>query len=113
LRSGGEGISKVMRRLLTGYAVSFNLKYRRHGQLFQNRYKSIICQEDTYLKEIVRYIHLNPLRANIVSTMQELNQYPYSGHRILMGRNKRQWQDTGYVLVYFGREITYNIFRTI
>lgn len=105
LRSGEAGISKVMRRLLTGYAVSFNLKYRRHGQLFQNRYKSILCQEDTYLKELVLYIHLNPLRANIVSSIQELNKYPYSGHRTLMGRNKRPWQDIGYVLSYFGKNM--------
>jgi hypothetical protein len=52
-RSGTGGISKVMRRLLTGYAVWFNRKYRRHGQLFQNRYKSIICQQDLYFKELV------------------------------------------------------------
>lgn len=106
LRSGDAGISKVMRRLLTGYAVRFNLKYRRHGQLFQNRYKSIICQEDTYLKKLVRYIHLNPLRAKIVSTMQELNKYSYSGHQTLMGSNKRPWQDTGYILGYFGKNRT-------
>jgi hypothetical protein len=55
-----------MRRVLTGYAISFNRRYQRHGQLFQNRYKSIICQEDAYLLELVRYIHLNPLRAKIV-----------------------------------------------
>ena len=48
-RSGNAGISTLMRRLLTGYAIYFNRRYRRHGQLFQNRYKSIICQEDIYL----------------------------------------------------------------
>ena len=66
LRSSEVPIASVMQRLLTGYAVSFNRKYRRHGQLFQNRYKSILCQEDKYLKELVRYIHLNPLRARLV-----------------------------------------------
>jgi putative transposase len=105
-RSGQTGISTIMRRLLTGYAVSFNHRYRRHGQLFQNRYKSIICQEDTYLQELVRYIHLNPLRANIVSSLTELNEYPYCGHGILMGRGKRQWQDTEYVLGYFGKNVS-------
>ncbi len=56
-----------MRRLLTGYAVSFNRRHRRSpGQLFQNRYKSVICQEDAYLRQLVRYIHLNPLRAKVV-----------------------------------------------
>jgi len=65
-RSGEAGISKIMGRLLTGYAVKFNRKYKPHAQLFQSRYKSIISQEDKYLKELVRYIHLNPLRANPV-----------------------------------------------
>jgi len=95
----------VMRRLLTGYAVTFNLKYKRHGQLFQNRYKSIICQEDTYLKELVRYIHLNPLRANLVSDISELSRYPYSGRSALMGYKSLNWQDTGYVLAYFGKTV--------
>lgn len=49
-RTGDTPLSTLMRRLLTGYAVSFNRRYKRHGQLFQNRYKSIICQEDVYLK---------------------------------------------------------------
>jgi putative transposase len=71
LRSGPAGIAALMRRLLTGYAVSYNRRHKRHGQLFQNRYKSIICQEDVYLQELVRYIHLNPLRANIVIDLQE------------------------------------------
>jgi REP element-mobilizing transposase RayT len=68
-RSGSQGIAALMRRLLTGYAISFNRRHRRHGQLFQNRYKSVICQEDRYFIELVRYIHLNPLRARIVSAV--------------------------------------------
>jgi hypothetical protein len=94
-----------MRRLLTGYAVTFNHKYKRHGQLFQNRYKSIICQEDIYLRELVRYIHLNPLRAKLVSDISELNRYPYSGHSALMGKRPRDWQDTRYVLANFGKTV--------
>ena len=62
LRTGEVPLSTIMRRLLTGYAVSFNRRHRRHGHLFQNRYKSILCQDDPYLLELVRYIHLNPLR---------------------------------------------------
>jgi hypothetical protein len=54
LRTGFTPIATVMRRLLTGYAVTFNRRHRRHGQLFQNRYKSILCQEDLYLLELVR-----------------------------------------------------------
>ena len=61
LKTGLAPIATVMRRLLTGYAVSFNRRHRRHGHLLQNRYKSFLCEEDVYLKELVRYIHLNPL----------------------------------------------------
>ena len=104
-RTGNIPLSTLMRRLLTGYAVSFNRRHNRHGQLFQNRYKSIICQEDAYLKELVRYIHLNPLRARIVSDVPELNSYPYCGHSVLMSKKKRLWQDTGYVLSFFGKSL--------
>ena len=102
LRSGDAGLSKLMGRLLTGYAVTFNRRHRRHGQLFQNRYKSIICQEDVYLNELVRYIHLNPLRAKIVSNISRLNWYKYCGHSNLMGKRECSWQDVEYVLSFFG-----------
>lgn len=105
LRSGPKGIAALMRRLLTGYAVSYNKRHRRHGQLFQNRYKSIICQEDAYLQELVRYIHLNPLRAKMVTDLQELDRYAYGGHSALMGKEKREWQEVEYVLGYFGKRI--------
>ncbi len=49
-----------MRRFLSGYAIMYNRRHRRYGHLFQNRYKSIVCEEDPYFKELVRYIHLNP-----------------------------------------------------
>jgi REP element-mobilizing transposase RayT len=101
LRSGPGGVSQLMRRLLTGYAVSFNRRHQRHGQLFQNRYKSIICQEDVYFKELVRYIHLNPIRAKIVPDLGGLDKYPYCGHSTLMGNKKRAWQETDYVLTVF------------
>jgi len=103
-RSGSAGISTLMRRLLTGYAMYFNRRHRRYGQLFQNRYKSIICQEDVYFKELVCYIHLNPLRAKIVLDITGLNKYPYSGHSVVMGKKKRQWYDAKYVLSYFGEK---------
>ena len=73
-RTGVSPLATVMRRLLTGYAVSFSRRHKRHGQLFQNRYKSIVCQEATYLRELVRYIHLNPVRAGIVENLKGLNQ---------------------------------------
>jgi len=105
LRSGPAGIATLMRRLLTGYAVSYNRRHKRHGQLFQNRYKSIICQEDIYFLELVRYIHLNPLRAKIVSSMEELGCYSYCGHSGLIGKKKLEWQDGAYVLGFFGKRV--------
>ncbi len=69
LRTGATPISTVLRRVLTGYAFDFNRRHRRQGHLFQNRFKSILCQEDPYLLELVRYIHLNPLRAGIVKQL--------------------------------------------
>lgn len=101
LRTGTAPISALMRRLLTGYAVTFNLRHRRHGHLFQNRYKSILCQEDAYLRELVRYIHLNPLRAGFVEDYAELCRYPYCGHRGILGRKTALWQDADYVLGLF------------
>jgi len=106
LKTGNTSLSTVMRRLLTGYAVSYNRRHRRHGQLFQNRYKSILCQEDTYLLELVRYIHLNALRAKIVKDLKELDNYPYSGHSALMGKVPRDFQDTEYVLNLFGKKVS-------
>lgn len=103
LRTGQTPISTVMRRLLTGYAIWYNRRHHRAGHLFQNRYKSILCQEDTYLLELVRYIHLNPLRAGLVESLEKLDAYKYSGHSVLMGVNKNPWQRTENILSLFGK----------
>jgi len=102
LRTGASPISSVMRRLLTGYAIFFNKRHRRSGHLFQNRYKSILCQEDTYLLELVRYIHLNPLRAKLVDSYHSLAAYSFCGHSAIMGKVDRTWQETDYILKMFG-----------
>src|SRR4030043_586400 len=102
LRTGAAPLAKMMRRLLTGYAVSFNLRYQRAGHLFQNRYKSIICEEDSYLLELVRYIHLNCIRAGLVRGIGELDQYRWSGHSVLMGYEQRDWQAEEGGLSQFG-----------
>ena len=97
-RSGQEGISAVMRKLLTWYAQYFNRKHRRTGHLFENRYKSILCDEDNYLLALVRYIHLNPIWAKIIQTMTELDKYPWSGHRAIIEQAKYSWMDISTVL---------------
>jgi len=66
LRTGPIPLSTVMRRL---NVVTFNIRHRRSGHLFQNRYKSVVCEEDAYLLELTRYIHLNPLRAKLVADL--------------------------------------------
>jgi putative transposase len=105
LRTGQAPIATVMRRLLTGHAASFNRRHRRYGHLFQNRYKSILCQEDPYLLELVRYIHLNPLRAKLVADMDALGTYPFCGHGVIMGKCVQPWQDIETVLSSFGKTI--------
>ncbi|MGD8983083.1 MAG: transposase [Desulfobacteraceae bacterium] len=102
LKSGPLGLSKYMRRFLTGYAIAYNIRHKRHGHLFQNRYKSIVCDEDAYFQELVRYIHLNPLRAKIVKDMSALDRYFWCGHGVIMGTKRREWQDRNYVLAWFG-----------
>jgi putative transposase len=106
LRTGTASISTVMRRVLTGYAVRYNRRHKRNGHLFQNRFKSILCQEDRYLLELVRYIHLNPLRARIVAGLPSLDRFPYCGHSRLMGRRESRWQDTNYILRFFGKTLS-------
>jgi len=88
LRTGATPLSTVMRRLMTGYAVTFNIRHRRSGHLFQNRYKSVVCEEETYLLELTRYIHLNPLRAKLVEDLKSLDKYPWTGHSVLVGKQK-------------------------
>jgi putative transposase len=103
LRPRGTKLADFMRRLLTGYAVNFNLRHHRSGHLFQNRYKSIVCQADPYFLELVRYIHLNPWRAGFVREMKEFDHYRWSGHAVLMGYRDLPGQRTDEVLGYFGK----------
>jgi len=104
IRTGRTPISTVMQRLLTGYSVGFNRRHKRHGHVFHNRFKSILCQEEIYLLELVRYIHLNPLRAGLVTEYKALETFAYTGHGVIMGKFRGDWQDTGYILGLFGRK---------
>jgi REP element-mobilizing transposase RayT len=103
LRTGASSVTTVMRRLLTGYAQYYNRRHNRRGHLFQNRYKSILCEEEKYLLELVRYIHLNPLRAGLVRTAQELESYKYGGHSEIIS-GKPLIIDVDYVLLQFGKK---------
>lgn len=100
-KSGGKGISTVMRKLLTWYAIYYNRRHKRTGHLFENRYKSILCDEDNYLLALIRYIHLNPLRVGLAKTLDDLDRYIWSGHSAVMGKRDCSWMDTDYVLLQF------------
>jgi len=104
LRPTKVKLADMMRRLLTGYAVVFNLSHHRSGHLFQNRYKSIVCDEESYLLELVRYIHLNPLRAGIVSSMRQLDTYKWSGHAVILGHMELPGQVPDAVLMMFDQD---------
>ncbi len=104
VRTASLPLARVMRSLLTGYAGVFNRRHGRHGHLFQNRYKSLVCQDEPYLLELVRYIHLNPLHAGLVADLAALDHYRYSGHAIVLGHVAGPWQQTGEVLTRFDAE---------
>ena len=105
-RSGPPGLPGFMRRWLTGYAVSDNRRHRRVGQLFQNRYTSLVVEEAAYFQELVRYLHLNPLRTGLVDSLRALERSPWAGHATLMGHRPVPWQAREAVLAWFGRTTT-------
>jgi len=105
LSTGDVPLAKVLHRLFCGYAVHFNNRYRRNGHLFQGRYKSILCEREAYFLELVRYIHLNPIRTGVVEGLEQLAGYEWTGHRELIGREKDSWMEGGEVLRHFGRRL--------
>jgi REP element-mobilizing transposase RayT len=102
VRTGKRPLPRSMRSLLTGYAGAFNRRHHRVGHLFQNRYKSIVVEEDVYLLELVRYLHLNPVRAKVLPDLHALDRYPWTGHSALLGTIPRPWQATAMILAQFG-----------
>lgn len=104
VRTGTRPLARSMRSLLSGYAGAFNRRHQRVGHLFQNRYKSVVVEAEPYLLELVRYLHLNPLRARVVPDLRALARYPWTGHSALLGTVPRPWQATGELLGQFARE---------
>jgi REP element-mobilizing transposase RayT len=92
-------VGRIMHRLLTGYAQYYNRRYRRVGHLLQGRHKAILCQSERYLSELVRYIHLNPVRAGMVTRPED---YEYSSHRAYLGMAPARVVDVDPVLRHFG-----------
>jgi REP element-mobilizing transposase RayT len=94
-------LSRIMQTLLFAYASYFNRRYGEVGHLFQGRHKAILCDKDAYLLELVRYIHLNPVRANIVKRPED---YEWTGHLSYLGRGAQGLIDEGFVLDQFGEK---------
>jgi hypothetical protein len=82
-----------MRPLNGGYAQYFNKKYNRRGYLFQDRYKSVLCQDQEYALQLIRYIHLNPLRGGLVSSFSELADWQWCGHGNLVNEKEKYGMD--------------------
>jgi putative transposase len=85
LEVGESPLSKVMRVLQFRYTRYFNNRYSKVGHLFQGRNKAILCERDAYFLELVRYIHLNPVRGGVV---EDPGRYPWTGHLSYMGKGK-------------------------
>jgi putative transposase len=94
-----DDVGRIMQRVLTGYGQYYNRKYRRTGHLLQGRHRAILCQSDPYLAELVRYIHLNPVRAKMVEKPED---YPFSSHRAYVGLEPKGIVDVDPVLRRFG-----------
>ena len=99
---GARPLSEMMHHAMTGYAINFNLRHRRAGHLFQNRYKAIICDLEEYLLELVPYIHLNPLRARLVKDLAGLESYKWCGHAAVATGVEDEIINKNELLAHFG-----------
>ena len=102
VRTSDRELWEFMKPLNTGYAGYHRKKYLRDGPLFRDRYKSIVTQDQHYIAELVRYVHLNPVRAGICKDLKALEQHPWTGNSALMGKHKYEFQDVNTVLQRFG-----------
>lgn len=99
VQSSGIPLAKFMQGLQQSYTQYFNLRHKKSGHLFEGRYKAILCQEDPYLLELIRYIHLNPVRAGVVA---QAEQYPHSGHHAYLSGKATEIVDPTGVLQRLG-----------
>jgi putative transposase len=85
IQVGGVPLSRILQNLSFRYTRWVNGRRKRSGHLFQGRYKAVLVDADSYLDALVRYIHLNPVRAGMV---KEPEEYRWSGHRAYLGLEK-------------------------
>lgn len=105
IRVGNSQLDKLMSPVLTGFAGFFNRRHNRSGYVFQNRYESILCDEQSYFLELARYIHLNPVRSGQITTLEELDSYPWTGHSAVMGNVANKLLSIDELLSHFGKSL--------
>ena len=102
LETGGQPLWRVMQRINQRHAQWFNRRHGRTGHLFEGPYDSARVGDDEHLATLVAYIHLNPVRAGMVSDVAALESYPWTGHAALMGRTPQPCHDADRALAAFG-----------
>jgi REP-associated tyrosine transposase len=102
-------LSKILQNLSFRYTRWVNRQQGRMGHLFQGRYKALLVDADSYLLELVRYIHLNPVRAGLVD---EPSAYPWSGHWAYLGEEILPWLTTEWVLEQLDKRLSLGVCLT-
>ena len=100
IQSGPEPLAQFIAYIAGNYARRMNIRMQRTGHLFERRYRAFLVQEDTYLLELVRYIHMNPVRAGLVD---RCGDYEWSSHRAYLDSGRPEWLTVDYVLQMFGQ----------
>jgi putative transposase len=103
IQMGEIPLSRILQNLSFRYTRWMNWRQKGSGHLFQGRYKAVVVDADTYLQELIRYVHLNPVRAGIV---KEPEGYLWSGHRAYLGLEMIPWLTTDWVLSQFSKRLT-------
>lgn len=101
IQVGEVSLSRIMQNLTFRYTRWINWRQKRSGHLFQGRFKAVLVDADSYLLELIRYIHLNPVRANMAQSPEE---YQWSGHRAYLGLETMPWLTTDWVLSQFAKK---------
>ncbi len=101
IQIGNVPLSRIIQNLSFRYTRWVNRRQKRIGHLFQGRYKAILVDADAYLLELIAYIHLNPVRANMVEIPEA---YSWSSHRAYIGSEQIPWLQPEYVIAYFSRD---------
>lgn len=110
IKTEDQPIGIFIGRINSKYAKYYNKKYNYIGHLFQDRFHSELIEKDTQMLVTSRYIHLNPVRAKMVSSPIE---YRWSSYNVYLNEHKRNIIDKGYILFYFNgkdRELLYKLF---